>query len=48
MRFDGADGDGYDAGLYRELLEYARSRYRNAAWFALPRDVAVHIAQQRN
>jgi hypothetical protein len=41
IAFDGRPGAfEYDAGLYREFLQYAIQRYGSSAWFALPREVA--------
>jgi hypothetical protein len=33
----------YPADLYAQFLKYALHRYRDEAWFALPRDVAAHV-----
>jgi glycosyltransferase involved in cell wall biosynthesis len=33
----------YDHHLYRDLLEYVSSRYRDECWFALPREVARYF-----
>ncbi|MGP8201791.1 MAG: DUF354 domain-containing protein [Limisphaerales bacterium] len=33
----------FRAELYGTLLKYARERYGETAWFALPRDVASHV-----
>jgi hypothetical protein len=44
MTFDGKKRSSeYPAGLYEEFLKYALDRYKDDAWFALPRDVAAHI-----
>jgi glycosyltransferase involved in cell wall biosynthesis len=37
----------YPVELYREFLEYVRSRYPNEYWHALPRDVARHFVGHR-
>lgn len=37
----------YSISIYREFLEYVRSRYSNDAWFALPREVAAYCARFR-
>ena len=33
----------YKADFYKTLLDYARQRYGETAWFALPRDVAAYV-----
>jgi len=33
----------YGAHLYQNFLEYVSKRYRQEAWFALPKDVAAHV-----
>ncbi|PYX54435.1 MAG: hypothetical protein DMG76_21795 [Acidobacteria bacterium] len=33
----------YRAQLYQSFLEYVNSRYRQEAWFALPRDIAAYV-----
>src|SRR5437660_8025887 len=38
----------YGAQLYQSLLEYVNNRYRQEAWFALPRDVAAHVRDVRS
>jgi len=35
----------YPVALYKELLQYVSSRYRDTCWFALPRDVAEYTAR---
>jgi len=46
MNFGGANlKSEYRAGLYEEFLRYAIRRYHRTAWFALPRDVAAHVAR---
>jgi hypothetical protein len=45
MNFAGTrTGSEYDARLYADLLEYAKERYGDSCWFALPRDVANYVA----
>jgi hypothetical protein len=44
LSFDGIRRSSeYGAQLYRSFLEYVNNRYRQEAWFALPRDVAAHV-----
>ena len=38
-------GGAYPVGLYAELLEYLRSKYRDQYWHALPREVAKYVSQ---
>jgi glycosyltransferase involved in cell wall biosynthesis len=38
----------YVAQVYEKFLEYAANRYRQEAWFALPRDVAAHVHQMKS
>jgi glycosyltransferase involved in cell wall biosynthesis len=37
----------YTAHLYENLLEYVSKKYRDEAWFALPKEVAAHIKTMR-
>jgi hypothetical protein len=44
LNFNGRLGSyEYGAHLYQNFLEYVSQRYRQEAWFALPRDVAAHV-----
>jgi len=38
----------YPVALYRQFLEYARSRYEGRYWHALPHEVAEHVCMQRS
>jgi len=47
------DGSGekaaeYPVELYRQFLEYVRSRYSGQYWHALPREVAAHLVRSEN
>lgn len=35
----------YRASLYEDFLQYVNQRYRDTAWFALPRDIEQHVRQ---
>ena len=43
---NGRDGE-YPVRLYRELLEYVRSRYAGQYWHVLPREVAEFVGAKR-
>lgn len=38
----------YGAHLYQSFLEYVGKRYRQEAWFALPKDVAAHVHRMKS
>jgi hypothetical protein len=38
----------YSAHLYQGFLEFVRKRYHQEAWFALPKDVALHVQRMRS
>jgi glycosyltransferase involved in cell wall biosynthesis len=38
----------YRAQLYQQFLEYAAKKYRQEAWFALPKEVAAHVRSVRS
>jgi hypothetical protein len=38
----------YREDLYRDFLQYVQDRYASTAWMALPREVAQHVAADRN
>ena len=49
LSFDGtAHSSEYGAHLYQSFLEYVNHRYRQEAWFALPRDVAAYVHQVKS
>ena len=37
----------FNAGLYREFLQYVKARYGSLFWSALPKDVAGHVSRTR-
>lgn len=48
MSFDGKPTDReYPVELYERLLKYVMTRYQDTCWFALPREVAVFVANNR-
>ena len=49
MHFDGSNSfrRGYPAGLYRDFLVYARTRYQGEFWHATPKEAAAHFARQQ-
>lgn len=48
MSFDGKPSDReYAVELYERLLKYVMARYQDTCWFALPREVAVFVANNR-
>jgi glycosyltransferase involved in cell wall biosynthesis len=48
MNFDGVvHSSQYKAQLYESFLQYVNERYRDEAWFALPRDVARYVLDER-
>lgn len=48
MCFDGKPTDReYPVDLYERLLKYVMTRYKETCWFALPREVAIHISNKR-
>ncbi len=48
MSFDGKPSDHeYAVDLYERLLKYVMTRYQDTCWFALPREVAVFVANNR-
>ena len=48
MSFDGRwSSSEYGAELYKGFLEYVANRYRSKCWFALPRDVAKYVRENR-
>lgn len=48
VNFDGTQRfSEYSAYLYQELLDYVANRYREEAWFALPRDIASYVRNVR-
>lgn len=49
MSWDGEKlrADQYSADLYREFLNYVRSKYADAYWPALPREVAAYVKALR-
>ena len=50
MSFDGSPQttSEYPVALYREFLDYVKTRYANEYWHALPKEVAAHIVQMRS
>ena len=38
----------YPVALYREFLDYVKTRYAGEYWHALPKEVAAHIIQIRS
>jgi glycosyltransferase involved in cell wall biosynthesis len=50
MSFDGSPQTTteYPVALYREFLEYVKTRYAGEYWHALPKEVAAHIVQIRS
>ena len=38
----------YPVELYRQLLDYIKSKYSGAYWHALPREVATYVLERRN
>jgi len=38
----------YGAHLYQRFLDYVGMRYRQEAWFALPKDVAAHVHRMKS
>jgi glycosyltransferase involved in cell wall biosynthesis len=38
----------YPVALYREFLDYVKTRYAGEYWHALPKEVAAHIIQMRS
>jgi hypothetical protein len=48
MCFDGKPNDReYAVDLYEQLLKYVTARYGDTCWFALPREIAVFVANNR-
>lgn len=48
MCFEGKPTDReYPVDLYERLLKYVMTRYRDDCWFALPREIAVFVANNR-
>ena len=50
MSFDGSPQTTteYPVALYREFLDYVKTRYAGEYWHALPKEVAAHIMQMRS
>ena len=50
MSFDGSPQTTteYSVALYREFLDYVKTRYAGEYWHALPKEVAAHIMQMRS
>ena len=50
MSFDGSPQTTteYPVALYREFLDYVKTRYAGEYWHALPKEVAAHIIQIRS
>ena len=50
MSFDGSHQrtTEYPVALYREFLDYVKTRYAGEYWHALPKEVAAHIVQIRS
>jgi glycosyltransferase involved in cell wall biosynthesis len=50
MSFDGSPQTTteYPVALYREFLDYVKTRYAGEYWHALPKEVAAHIIQMRS
>src|SRR4029453_17514035 len=50
MSFDGSPQTTteYPVALYREFLDYVKTRYAGEYWHALPKEVAAHITQTRS
>jgi hypothetical protein len=48
MDFGGrGNGSEYAAQLYADFVRYVTDAYHDTCWFALPRDVATHVRQNR-
>jgi hypothetical protein len=46
ISFAGRGGSSeYSAELYERFLKHVSARYRDAAWFALPKEVASYVSQ---
>jgi glycosyltransferase involved in cell wall biosynthesis len=50
MSFDGSPQTTteYPVALYREFLDYVKTRYAGEYWHALPKEVAAHVMQMRS
>jgi glycosyltransferase involved in cell wall biosynthesis len=49
LTFNGcARSSEYKAQLYQQFLEYVANRYRQQAWFTLPKEVAAHVRSVRS